>query len=122
MERERVEREQEELLTRRFTSSNENEEQNKFSESFIVDLKNEDCTKNGNKSNTLTLNKLRNQKPLVKRVRTRYLDFSIDFLGMTKMFLKYSCIDLLILSLCSLIIFLGVFFIIIWQTSPRQFH
>lgn len=126
MERERVEREQEELLTRRFTTNNEYDS-NANSENIVIDLKHDDFSKDAlkslNKSTILTMNKIRNQRPLVKRVRTRYLNFSADFLGFTKLVFKYSCVDFLILFACSMIILLVIFCFIIWQTSTtRQFN
>ena len=68
---------------------------------------------------------LRNQRPLVKRVRTRYLNFlTNDFFGSnTKSFLRLSLLSsfssfaewILLLALC--LIFIGLFLLIIWQTS-----
>ena len=133
VEKERAEREQEELLTRRFTTSTVDSEQSKFCDNYVIDL-DDDSTddkthkKKGssanNKSTTAAAlsNKLRNQKPLVKRVRTRYLDFSTDFFGMTKVFLKYSCVDWILLFGFSLVIITLIFCLIVWQTSPRHYE
>lgn len=125
VEKERVEREQEELLTRRFTTSGDNDS-SKFDKSFVVDLEGESDDKTHkkkmpNKSAVMT-NKLRNQKPLVKRVRTRYLDFSTDFFGHAKMFFKYSAVDWILLFGFSLVIIMVIFCLIVWQTTPRRFE
>lgn len=129
VEKERVEREQEELLTRRFTTSGEGDlAKSKFGENFVIDLDGEGSSnekthkKKGNSKGAAVANKLRNQKPLVKRVRTRYLDFSTDFFGMTKVFLKYSCVDWILLFGFSLVILMAIFCFIVWQTTPRRFE
>lgn len=138
VEKERVEREQEELLTRRFTASTgvdaDGQSKGKFgsgSENFVINLDAEGSDRTHKKKAMMTNNrqtavalssKLRNQKPLVKRVRTRYLDFSTDFFGMTKVFLKYSCVDWILLFGFSLVILMAVFCFIVWQTTPRHFE
>jgi len=128
VEKERVEREQEELLTRRFTTSIDVEQSKvKFNEAnFVIDLDADGVTgdkthkkKLPNSKTVVLPNKLRNPKPLVKRVRTRYLDFSTDFFGMTRAF---SCVDWILLFGLSLVILMAVFCFIVWQTTPRQFE
>ncbi|KAH9502070.1 uncharacterized protein LOC142597693 [Dermatophagoides farinae] len=163
IEKERLKKEQEESLTRRFTSStsttstttNENSNRNDHHHQClnhqhlslnIDDPNNHDDDDHHQYSPTskdrilststqlsLPLSSsssstcagaklLRNQRPLVKRVRTRYLNFiSNDFLGITtKTFLRSSttssCAEwILLMALC--LIFIGLFFLIIWQTS-----
>lgn len=134
VEKERVQREQEESLTRRFTGSiNENDDHQQFNNnnSLSIDIDEEtnnekdhilrpsSTNKNITANNNYQIKLMRNQKPLVKRVRTRYLDFSTDFFGMTKVFLKHSFIYWILL-LGIFLFFVGVFFLIVWQTSIIQ--
>jgi len=127
VEKERVEREQEELLTRRFTTSVDGEQSKvKFAENFVINLDADGVTgdkahmkKLSNSKAAVLSTKLRNQKPLVKRVRTRYLDFSTDFFGMTRAF---SCVDWILLFGLSLVILMAIFCFIVWQTTPTHFE
>lgn len=141
VEKERLEREQEEMLTRRFNNSVDDDNQstnptnNSSNATFSVDLDQEDpsskiskpypfgSSKNyQNSCNSSSSKLLRNQKPLVKRVRQRYLDFSTDFFGMTKFYLRNYCSSDFLLCILVLIclIFVMILVAIILKTSTHK--
>ncbi|UXI14533.1 85/88 kDa calcium-independent phospholipase A2 [Sarcoptes scabiei] len=137
IEKERLKREQEESLTRRFTTNNSNNNfdlndngcPNQFNSASIdIEIENLILTKEKPHSSSATssnlnlsmsmANKSRNQKQLVKKVRTRYLNLSTDFMGTTKPVIKYCSTWIWFIVIC---LFLSALILLIaWRTSFHQ--
>lgn len=148
LEREKMERDHEELLTRRLTvstsldhdsssvlkSPDAYQTKSNHSDACLVDMAAQTNGSSLHSSSTQLVNgKLGSsgsssssnllkvqKKPLVKRVRTRYLNLSTDAFGLAKMLsLRVANWDWLLILVLFALTMLAMIVLIVWQTSPQ---